>query len=280
MKRDYYSVRTGKLQIDPKLNLDILKRLFLVLYKKYDNTGYFQKYFGYYCVDSEDVPGELGADIEAVLFLHIKKDYLWPIDKKIIDYSEGDLFDIIEFLYDHISKPIDGYYHRFSGCGWHYHEFDDIAGRQALREEINHILKDYEEGYELSETGEVLILPDAGMAELLKAEIPTTDEQNIKRLIEGAILKFRRHKSTWDEKLDAIRDLTAVLEFTRDEAKKHLTRADEADLFNLANNFGIRHHNANQKTDYDKAIWYRWMFNYYLNTIHALLRIIRKAENN
>jgi len=39
----------------------------------------------------------------------------------------------------------------------------------------------------------------------------------------------------------------------------------------LANNFGIRHHNERQKTDYD-ALWLNWMFYFYLSTIHVLLR--------
>ena len=57
-----------------------------------------------------------------------------------------------------------------------------------------------------------------------------------------------------------------------------LTSKDESDLFNLANNFGIRHHKPDQKTDYDKPIWYSWMFYYYLSTIHACMRLIEKSE--
>jgi len=82
-----------------------------------------------------------------------------------------------------------------------------------------------------------------------------------------------------DEKKDAIRDLADVLEYLRPRLKDVLSSKDENDLFNLANNFGIRHHNANQKTDYDKEIWYPWMFYYYLATIRACISLLRKAEN-
>jgi hypothetical protein len=50
---------------------------------------------------------------------------------------------------------------------------------------------------------------------------------------------------------------------------------DEGDLFNIANNFGIRHHNELQKTSYD-SIWLNWMFYFYLATVHTLVRMIGK----
>lgn len=71
-----------------------------------------------------------------------------------------------------------------------------------------------------------------------------------------------------------------MLEFLRPKLEQVLTSKDESDLFNTANNFGIRHHNERQKTDYDKSIWYSWMFYYYLATIHAALRLIEKQEEN
>ena len=55
-----------------------------------------------------------------------------------------------------------------------------------------------------------------------------------------------------------------------------LTRKDESDLFELANRFGIRHHNEQQKTDYDRGIWHPWMFYYYLATIHACVALLKR----
>jgi len=69
------------------------------------------------------------------------------------------------------------------------------------------------------------------------------------------------------------------LEYLRPQLKEVLTKKDESDLFNIANNFGVRHHNESQKTDYDKPIWYSWMFYYYLATIHASLRLVEKGKN-
>lgn len=274
MKRNYYSVRTGKLEDNQKIDFTLLKKLFLAIYNKFDEDGYFQKHFGYRCVDSGDVKGDLGSDIEAAIFVHLKKQGLYPIGENLEGYTEADLFDIVEFLHDHISKPIEGIYHKFNNCGWHYKTFDDEQGKINFRENINSIIKDYEGGYEISNQGEILSLPENGLDSLLMATIPTDNETNIKQKVERAILKFRQYRSTWEEQKDAIRELADVLEYLRVEAKEHLTKEHETELFNLANNFGIRHHNSRQKTDYDVKIWYPWMFYYYLSTIHALLRMI------
>ena len=53
---------------------------------------------------------------------------------------------------------------------------------------------------------------------------------------------------------------------------------DEAILFDIINNFSIRHHNPQQKTNYDRDIWYSWMFHFYLATYHAAIRIIKRTE--
>ena len=96
--------------------------------------------------------------------------------------------------------------------------------------------------------------------------------------VEAAIHKFRRHRSSIEDRRDAVRDLADVLEYLRPKLKEVLVSKDEQDLFNIANNFGIRHHREGQKTDYDKAIWLSWVFYFYLATIHAAVRLIEKSS--
>ena len=133
--------------------------------------------------------------------------------------------------------------------------------------------------YELSEKGEILSKPDAGFEKIFEADIPSKDKGITERM-DSAILLYRRHGSTIDERRQAVRDLADVLEYLRPKVKSILTKQDEIDLFNLANNFGIRHHNEKQKTNYDKALWLSWMFYYYLSTIHVLLRKIGHEKLN
>lgn len=275
IKRSYYSVRTGKITSDQKVNFDVLKKLFSVIYDQLIAHGYFQRYFGIDCADGF-ISGELGEEIETIMFVNLKKDNLYPINKNLPNYTEDDFFDVIEFLHDHCSKGMNGPYHNWNNCGYHYEEFNDFKGQKYFRELLNPILREYKDGFEISEDGEILILTDNGLSNLFEADIPTNEKENILDKINIAILKFRRYKSTLENRREAIRDLADVLEFIRPAIKKHLNKNDENDLFNIANNFGIRHHNKDQKTDYDKAIWYSWIFYYYLATLHAVLRMTNK----
>ena len=210
------------------------------------------------------------------MFVNLRKDNLYPIYKNLPNYTEDDFFDVIEFLHDHCSKGLNGHYHNWNNCGYHYEEFNDIEGQKHYRELLNPILREYKDGFEISESGEILILSDNGLSNLFEADIPTNDKENISNKINSAILKFRRHKSTLDDRREAIRELADVLEFLRPAIKQHLNKKDENDIFNIANNFGIRHHNKDQQTEYDKAIWYSWIFYYYLATLHAVLRMTNK----
>lgn len=275
IKRNYYSVRTGKITPDQKVNFEVLKKLFLITYNKLSSEGYFQKYFGTDCTDGF-VPGEFSEEIEAIMFVNLRKENLYPIYKNLPNYTEDDFFDVLEFLHDHCSKGLNGHYHNWNNCGYHYEEFNDVEGQKHFRELLNPILREYKEGFEISNDGEILVLSDDGLSNLFEADIPTKDKENISNKIGSSIIKFRRYKSTLDDRREAIRELADVLEFLKPAIKQHLNKKDENDIFNIANNFGIRHHNKDQQTEYDKAIWYSWIFYYYLATLHALLRMTNK----
>ena len=275
IKRDYYSVRTGKISPEQEINFEVLKKCFLLTYRKLDTDGYFQKYFGIDCTDGY-IEGELGGEIDAIVFINLRKDNLWPVVKNLPNYTEDDFFDMLEFLHDHCSKGLNGYHHNWNECGYHYEEFNDLEGQKYFRELLNPILKEFQNGFEISEKGEILILSDYGLSNLFEADIPEKDQENITDKMNEAIIKFRRHRSTLEDRRSAVRELVDVLEFLKPEIKKTLNRKDETDLFNIANNFGIRHHNAGQQTEYDKSIWYSWMFYFYLATIHSVLRLTTK----
>lgn len=279
MDRQYYSQRTGKNPGAARLGLGDLKRLFKSQYDQMAEQGYFQEDLGFWCVDSEFVPGKLGTDLEGELLLVLRKDNLWPIQSTIDDWSEDDFFDIVEFLFDHVSQPTKRTYHDWSGCGWHCSEFDRKAGQAEYRAKINRLLNSYDQGFELSDAGQVLALPDSGLTPLLEAPLPTTDSENVTARVDAAVVKYRRHRASLSDRRDAIRDLADVLEYLRPKLKTVLASKDESDLFNIANNFGIRHHNESQKVSYDRAIWYSWLFYYYLATIHAALRLIERGPS-
>ena len=275
-KHTFYSMRMGSNPAKDGFDLDDSKELFQRVYGNLSEAGYFDESFGFWCVDADHIQGKV-ADVELEIFLNIRKKNLWPISKFIEHYNEDDLFDIIEFLYMHVSKPIDGNYHSWSNCGMHWETFNKAEGQKEFREKINEILGMYIGEYELSENGEILVNSDIGFEKLFEADIPSTNKSVTER-IDSAIRQYRRHGSTLDDRRQAVRDLADVLEYLRPKVKSILTKQDERDLFNLANNFGIRHHNEKQKTNYDTALWLSWMFYYYLATIHVLLRKIEHEK--
>ena len=278
MDRPYYSQRAGKLPASEPLELNDLKGVFVGLFRWFEDEGYFQESLGYHCVDRGFVPGSVGTDIETELLLTLRKKHLWPVDSTIDNWSEDDFFDMVEFLHDHVSKPTKRHFHDFSDCGWHCSEFDREPGRAEYRQKLNRLLRAYDSGFELSGAGEVLSLADSGLDPLLEATVPHDDVDNIGARVDKAITKFRRRRSSYEDRRDAVRDLADVLEFLRPQLKQVLTSKDESDLFNIANNFGIRHHNSDQKVEYNGAVWLSWIFYYYLATIHATVRLIEKAD--
>lgn len=275
-RRSYYSVRADKRPAGEGFSLADFKRFFLNAYDRLDEEGLFQEWFGYVCVDAGDVNGKAGSDLDLFVFRKLRTQGLWPIRGSLEKYSEDDLFDMIELLHDHASKGVEGDYHQFNQCGWHYTKFDGPAGREIFRRELNDILADYGPGYEISAAGEIMFKADDAFSPLLAAELPHVDPENVQMRVASANLKFRRRSVS--DRRDAVRELADVLEFIREDARTVLTSKDQSDLFNLANNFGIRHHTKDQKTDYDQAIWLSWMFYHYLATIHACVRMIEKSK--
>jgi len=230
--KQYYSIRTGKNKNFSGFNLNILKKLFSNLYSEFETRGYFQEYFGYDCVDAGFVTGVLGGNIEAQIYRLLRKDNIWPIQEKIDNYEEDDLFDVIEFLYDHISKPIEteGAYHSWDQCGWHYSKFEREGGQKEFLDEINEILSGYGSGFQMDLGGLILTKDDGGLATIYTADIPTKRD-DIRQKMNLAIQKYRQSRSNLEERGIAIRELADILEVLRADVKKYLSNNDEKDLW-------------------------------------------------
>lgn len=274
MEKVFYSIRTGKNKNTNGFQLKEILVLFERLYAELISDGYFSENFGFHCVDQGFIAGNI-KDVSFDIFVKLRKDGLWPIHNKCQFYVEDDLFDMIEYLFTTVSKPIHGYMHSWDDCGMHWETFNKSDGESYFRTRINALLNLYVNKFELSQDGEVLSKPDEGFETIFQADIPTLDKR-VNKLISAAISKFRRHGASLDDRRHAVTDLAGVLENLRPKMKATLTKADERDLFDIANNFGIRHHNDKQKTGYDQALWLSWMFYFYLSTIHVVLRKLEK----
>jgi hypothetical protein len=196
--------------------------------------------------------------------------------------TEDHIFDVLEFLYDRASRPGE-MVGMTTETRWNYYDYenyDDEKGKEEFREKVNLILADYKTGFELTQTGMILAMGTGGLQYILDADIIPYDEVNVDNKVRDAITIWRnRHLSLLDKR-EAIRELADVFEWLKKtkDLGSVLDNKDESMLFEIANNFGIRHHNPNQKTNYDQTIWYSWIFHFYLATYHAAIRLLLKKE--
>ena len=158
-KRYYYSEREGRRK-NLSIGLEEFKNLFIIVYNKFKNANYFQWAFGYECVDDGYVPGKIGISMRDDMLLKFLDKDLYPIEQKIMEYEEEDCLDIIEYLFDRVSKPIESYYHSWNNCGTHVSKGDIAQGREEFREQINNILRGYKDGtYDLDISGNIISKP-------------------------------------------------------------------------------------------------------------------------
>jgi hypothetical protein len=143
--------------------------------------------------------------------------------------------------------------------------------------DINDIFKIDKVGYEIVD-GKIQKLSSPGFETLIKEAVETNEPKNIDLKVKYSISKFSRYNSSVEDKKEAVRTLADVLEYLQ-KSDIRLPKADEKNLFNIINNFDIRHLNRNQQNDYDKDIWYDWMFYTFLASIHVLLKLDEKQFN-
>ena len=233
-------------------------------YSRLEQDGLFQWHFGKDCVDEGYIPGRsAGTDPGAYVKLNLGRD-LWPFEEKLPELDEEWVFTIIEFLYDHAAKPTRVWHHNFAGCGMHVNEVDEPLGHRALRDSANRYLPRYGSGFELQENGEIWQRAPSGLEFLAPI---ATGEPSIDDKVQHAIATFRNRTATDQQKRDSINNLADILEFLRASDGTKIPSEEESRLFEIANNFGVRHHNPSQKVDYDPEVWLDWMFYTFLNAV-------------
>jgi hypothetical protein len=275
--KQFFSQRAGRGAASAGLPLHDVKDIFVRVFEQLDAEGYFAEALGQDCTDGPIV-GKI-PDLQTEILIQVGKADLWPISTRHGAYTEDDLFDFLEFCYEIVSKPTESWYHSWNSCGEHYIKFSKAEGKVHYRDRVNKILAHYEKKYELSGEGYIQSGVDAGLENLFVAPI-TAAKATTQDRINAATLKFRRHGASLDDRRHAVRDLADVLEELRPDIQQILTKADEKDLFRIANGFGIRHSNDKQQTNFDAAVWLSWMFYFYLATIYAVLAKLDKGSTS
>jgi hypothetical protein len=142
---------------------------------------------------------------------------------------------------------------------------------------VNSYLADYDKGYELTTDGEIVEVAEPGAEMLVNAELPREIGADIRHKVIEAVRHYRRRGATLTDRHAAVRSLADVFERLRPSLLQAIDKKDERDLFNIANNFAIRHDNDKQKTGYDRSLWIAWMFYFYLATLHYAARKLAVA---
>jgi len=275
MSRRYYSSRTKS----ASLTLGELHSKLVNLYCMFRDKDFFKEKTG---ITRTDVPDAI--KYKAAVHLHFKGQP-FPIEKWCReDRTEDHMFDMLEFLCDHVSKPGDWGWctdNEMGGTYQDYQGYDGPAGQEEFRNAANAFLAEYKTGFELTKDGTVLAMGRDGLQHILDEEIIPYDEENVDRKVRDAIARWRNRHLSESEKRDAVRELADVFEWLgkSKDLGAVLDRKDEAAIFEIANKFGIRHHDPKQKTNYDPEIWHSWMFHFYLATYHAVIKMLIKGKN-
>ncbi|NJM53446.1 MAG: hypothetical protein HC846_08675 [Blastocatellia bacterium] len=110
----------------------------------------------------------------------------FPLDKAI--WKKEEVFDILEFLFDHISKP-NSWTEMVTDTGFAYYDYDSYdqaIGQREFAQLANIFLRDYEEGYEINSSGMILAIGKEGLESILNSEIIEYDEINVDSRVRDA----------------------------------------------------------------------------------------------
>jgi hypothetical protein len=274
MTKRYYSSRSSAKKLTVKELYQKLQHLYLL----FQNTDYFKDKAGISVPDPE-IPDHIKH--RAALALDFQP---FPIEEwKEDEITEEHVFDVIEFLHDCVSKPVGELVDMSSEANWDYWDYesyDEAAGQKEYRDHVNAFLCNYKNGFEIADDGLILALGSDGLQYILNAHIVPYDEDHVDSKVRDAISKWRNRRLSLAERKEAIREMADVFEWLKKtkELEKVLRGKDDEALFHIANKFDIRHHNPEQIKGYDSSIWYSWMFHFYLATYHAVIRLLKKQE--
>lgn len=270
--RKYFLARSGNRKFTPR-----------DLFRRFKDTYLFFKEQDYFKQHLEITSLEISKKAQYLSSIKLNAK-IFPIDDWSIEMTKDVelIFSSIEFLSDHISEP--GNRENFvTETGFNYTDYasyDSKSGQDEFRNAVNSFLSDYGDGYELNSEREIVKIGSHDIETILDAPIEEYDFDNVDLKVKEAKRIWKSRNATLLDKKKAILELADVFEWLRDTdvLQEALNQKDSNDLFNIINNFALRHHNQNQKNGYDENIWYAWMFHFFLATYHAVIRTIKNKS--
>ncbi len=276
---DYYHLRSGD-RPRPKIGRPVFERSIRGLIDSARQLDYLQDAIGFHCPDDGKIAGRFGHTLSDALFRKAYISITDPAEDHLATLTKEELLGVVEVLYDIVAKgdKSTGRPHNYGGCGWHYRDFEKAPAQQWFRDEVKQLLECYDEGFELDESGRVQLLAPEHIAALLKSPLPPTASAERRARVDNAVRDFRNGRATWEQRLQQVNQLASVAENLRDQAKHHV-RKDEVTLFQVFNEFGVRHLKSHEKIDYDRPVFLTYMFYCALATIHLCEQLLARSSN-
>jgi hypothetical protein len=209
-------------------------------------------------------------------------DYQYPTDPQ--------LFDLVEFLYEHAGEPHGYSWHTFFG---HDHlSFDKDKGREKFEADINRFFERNGLAFELKQ-GEVQRIAPTGLQEALATTVFKSGDADLDRLLETAREKFLNRsldirkeglEKLWDawERLKTVepdKDKKAQANALLDKAAKEPNlrarlEKEAMELTEIGNNFMIRHTETTKPPITESA-----QVDYLFHRMFAMIRLLLKSSN-
>lgn len=249
--------------------------LVLQLYR----SGYLERAAPRGCVDDRGEGPDSSDIISAEIEHRVGLGHAWPRPPGDVDWEDDEFLDLVEVLHDLVARPRNRSWHDFGSCGWHYSNFAVAPARILYRRRVNGLFARHDVGLRLADEGEdvgrlVRVLGDE-RGELLKRAVAAASPRD-RASVEHAIALFRSRGASREEKRSACIALAGLLEDRRTLIKSELLSRDEGALFEIANNFQVRHRDARQHDDYDEA-YLDWLFWIYLATTELTDRLAARG---
>lgn len=215
---------------------------------------------------------------------------LWPLTPSDPDAppADGEIFDLIEFAYEHVAEALDPQFHRY----WNHshYSYDRTGGREKFAADVNRIFERNGMAFCLAE-GEVIRLAPAVLDESLVQTLFRTGDATLDGLLEAARHKFlnrdlgvRREalEKLWDawERLKTLepgkdkRASTKTLldRVTSEPAFRDRIEQEAVQLTEIGNNFMIRHTETDKVPIVDST-----QVDYLFHRMFSLVRLILRA---
>lgn len=278
-RRRYWIERNREQSTDGlELSLAQLSEQWLQIVNDFDANGYFDQLVPSACADG---PNDRERNMEMTDRLSDRAGIQidWPI---VLPEEFGEpaelFFTMVEVMHDCVARPRRRRYHEY-GDDWHYLDFAFEPGQTLYRWRINQLFARTSVDLRLAEEGAdigfLIHATDASRTHLISRVLaPTTAIATDP--VARAVSKFRSRNANRLDKKEACRDLAHELEPIRSQIKVDLLSADEGMLFQIANQFAIRHNRADQHDDYADH-YLDWLFWMYLATIELMRRLAARS---